>query len=572
VPALPGIYGGLKLEHNGIVRNYRLNIPAGYSSNNPAPLMLALHGHNQTADEFAGNQPSLADYANARGVVLVFPDATKSERGTGWNITDPTPENPVDDVSFLLALIDELDAALHIDRKRVYAGGFSNGGHLCHFLGARTTNVFAALAAVGAGIAGEQGTGILVYTDPPTEPLPVLIVNATNDCKRPFWGGLNEDGALQAPAFDAVSHWTNANLCAPAPVLTTNYVVTNHVRRVFADSCAGPYPPFNAAVTNVVIREHYQLTCTPGTEVLFVTLTDGGHKWPEAADNVGFDASREALDFFLRHCRCDAIRASESLVVPTTPGRYDLRLCDQNYSRLFRLQVPTNYSAAAATPVVFAMHGGGQTMVEFAAQHPALFARCETENVLLVLPEALDHPVTREPLWNNKPFDQVVDDRVLFTNLLERVAATLNVDRKRIYACGFSGGGSFCHYLASTTTGLLAAIAPVCTQTGWNEPDETGPVVSPPPPLEPMPVLMVRGSLDSKRPFLGGLNIDGVECRSAADDRAYWTGANACIGAPIVNVNLNVTTPDGPMIAVKRPGSNSIETSSRACTTELPMP
>jgi polyhydroxybutyrate depolymerase len=188
------------------------------------------------------------------------------------------------------------------------------------------------------------------------------------------------------------------------------------------------------------------------------------------------------------------------------------------------------------------MHGGGQTMVEFAAQHPALFARCETENVLLVLPEALDHPVTREPLWNNKPFDQVVDDRAFFTNLLERVAATLNVDRKRIYACGFSGGGSFCHYLASTTTGLLAAIAPVCTQTGWNEPDETGPVVSPPPPLEPMPVLMVRGSLDSKRPFLGGLNIDGVECRSAADDRAYWTGANACIGAPIVNVNLNVTT------------------------------
>ncbi len=542
VPTAPGIYGDLRLEHGGITRSYRLNIPTGYTGTAPAPLMLALHGHNQTADSFAGNQPELAHLASERGVILVFPDGTASERGTGWNVADPSPENPVDDVSFLLALIDELEATLNIDRKRVYAGGFSNGGQMCHFLGSRTTNVFAALAAVGSGIAGDRGTGSLVYTDPPTEPLPVLIVNATNDCKRPFWGGTNEDGALQAPAFDQVIHWTNANLCAPSPIITTNLVVTNHVRRVFADTCAGPYPPFNAPVTNLVIREHYQLTCTPGTEVLFVTLTDGGHKWPETGDNVGFSASREALDFFLRHCRCDATAATDPLVIPTAPGRYDLLLCDQNYSRLFRLQVPTGYNPANATPIIFAMHGGGQTMNEFASQHPALFAKCDFENVLLVLPEALNHPQTHEPLWMNKPFDYVVDDRSFFTNLLEHIATTLNVDRKSVYACGFSGGGSFCHWLAATTPGLLAAIAPVCTQTGWNEPDASGPIVAPPPPLEPMPVLMVRGSLDSKRPFNGGLNIDGVQCRSAADDLAYWTAANACVGAPVVNVNLNVIT------------------------------
>ncbi|HXG47503.1 MAG TPA: PHB depolymerase family esterase, partial [Methylomirabilota bacterium] len=155
VPSTPGIHGGLKLTHNGIVRNYRLNIPAGYDPAQPAPLMLVLHGHNQSADEFAGNQPFLTQYANALGVILVFPDGTASERGTGWNTLDPTPEHPIDDVGFLLALIDELDTALNIDRKRVYAGGFSNGGKMCHFLGARTTNVFAAFAAVGSAIGGE---------------------------------------------------------------------------------------------------------------------------------------------------------------------------------------------------------------------------------------------------------------------------------------------------------------------------------------------------------------------------------------------------------------------------------
>jgi len=540
VPTAPGIYGGLKVTHGGIVRNYRLNLPTNYTGSTPAPLMLALHGHNQTADEFAANQPALANYANALGVILVFPDGVASERGTGWNVPGPAPEHPVDDAGFLLALMDHLDTTLNIDRKRVYAGGFSNGGQMAHRLGSVTTNVFAALAAVGSAIGSDFGTGTLTYQPPPSGPMPVLIVNATNDCKRPFWGGLNEDGRLMPPAFDQVIHWTNANRCAPSPVITTNAVITNHVRRVFAD-CSGPYPPFNATITNLVIREHYQTTCTPGTEVVFVTLTDGGHQWPKAGDNVGFDASREVLEFFLRHCRCDAPGATNPLVIPTSPGRYDLRLCDQNYSRLFRLQVPTNYVAANATPVVFAMHGGGQTMAEFAGQHPALFAKCDFENVLLVLPEALDHPKTRETLWMNKPFDYVVDDRVSFTNLLEHLAVALNVDRKRVYACGFSGGGSFSHWLAATTTNLLAAIAPVCTQTGWNEPDETGPIVAPPSPLEPIAVLMVRGTLDSKRPFNGGLNVDGVQCRSAADDVAYWTAGNSCVGPPIITSSGNLT-------------------------------
>ncbi|HKX60759.1 MAG TPA: autotransporter-associated beta strand repeat-containing protein, partial [Verrucomicrobiae bacterium] len=315
VPTNSGIYPGRTFTHDGITRTYRINIPESYTNGMPAPLMLALHGHNQTAQEFAGNIPALSTYANTAGVILVFPDGTADQRGTGWNILDPTPDNPVDDVGFLLALIDELDRSLNIDRKRIYAGGFSNGGQMCHRLAAKTTNVFAAFAAVGSAVAGEFGTGALVYQPPPSQPNSMLIVNATNDCKRPYWGGLNDDGALQPPARDSLTHWTNANFCTPAPVITTNIVVTNHVHRVFAD-CGGPYPPFNAFKTNQVIREHYQLTCTPGTEVLFVTLTDGGHEWPETIDNVGFDASREVLEFFLRHCRCEATGAMDASAIP----------------------------------------------------------------------------------------------------------------------------------------------------------------------------------------------------------------------------------------------------------------
>lgn len=532
VPTNGGIYPARTFVHGGITRTYRLVIPETITNGAAAPLMLALHGHNQTADSFAGNIPNLSTYANAAGVIVVFPDGVADERGTGWNILPPSLQNPIDDVGFLLALIDELDASLNIDRKRIYAGGFSNGGQMCHRLAATTTNVFAAFAAVGSAVAGDLGTGTLIYQQPPLEPNSILIVNATNDCKRPFWGGLNDDGSLQPPARDSLVHWTNANSCTPTAVIRTNVVVTNHINRVFAD-CGRPYPPFNSPRTNLVIREHYQLTCEPGAEVEFVTLTDGGHAWPEANDNVGFDTSREVLEFFLRHCRCDVAEAAP-VEIPSAPGQHEIRFCDQGYSRLVRLQIPAGYNPAVAAPLAFVFHGGKQTVAEFSAQHPGLFTNANAESLLLVLPQATLHPGTRETLWGDRPFDTVVDDVSFVTNLVEHLAATLNVDRLRVYAAGFSNGGEFCNWLAGTTTGLLAAIAPVCAQTGWNEPDATGPIVSPPAPLEPIAVLIVRGGLDPKRPFNGGLNIDGVECRSANDDAAYWSSGNLCAGAPVV--------------------------------------
>jgi len=36
---------------------------------------------------------------------------------------------------------------------------------------------------------------------------------------------------------------------------------------------------------------------------MFVTLTDGGHIWPDANDNLGFDANAEVPRFFLLHTR-----------------------------------------------------------------------------------------------------------------------------------------------------------------------------------------------------------------------------------------------------------------------------
>jgi len=299
VPGTAGIFPSLFFTHDGILRSYRLMIPTNYNPAVANPFALILHGHGQTADSFAALHPALFFHAQTNNLILALPDSTTDERSTGWNNFDPEPGvYQVNDVSFLTALIDHIDETLNLDRARLYAGGFSSGGVMCHYLGARTTNVFAALAAVEASIGSDKGTGTIITNPPAAGPMPVFLLNCTNSCVRPYYGGEN-DGSFLTAAIDAAYYWTNANLCSASMTVSTNSFVTNGMRRF--ESCDNK-PPANVPQPNQVITRRWP-TCAPATEVIFVTLTDGGHTWPDRNDNLGFDANADVLRFFLRHQR-----------------------------------------------------------------------------------------------------------------------------------------------------------------------------------------------------------------------------------------------------------------------------
>lgn len=297
IPTEAGIHAGLGLVHDGIPRQYILGIPPSYSAETAAPLALILHGHGQTATSFATRHPDLFREAQERGMLLALPDGLETAAGTGWSSQDAEDGwFQRDDVGFLVALVERLKSTLNVDSHRVYAGGFSAGGAMCHYLGARTTNVFAALAAVGSGF-GRGPVDDPYEPYPPAGPMPVLMVNATNDCGWPYWGGMDGD-LLVTAASEPVTYWVAANGCAPVPSVTTN-VVVGTVNRINA---CGPKPPQNQIQTNLVITRHWS-HCLPGLETVFVTLTDGGHQWPDADERVGLDANRTVLEFFERHAR-----------------------------------------------------------------------------------------------------------------------------------------------------------------------------------------------------------------------------------------------------------------------------
>jgi len=300
VPSTPGNYTNLFMTADGLLRNYRLMIPTNYNPAVSNAFAFVLHGHGQTADSFAALHPALLADAQTNGLILALPNSTDDERGTGWNNFDLEPgQYVVNDVSFLTALIEQLDATLTLDRRRLYAGGFSSGGVMCHYLGARTTNLFAALAMVEASIGTAKGTGTIATNPPAAGPMPVFLLNCTNSCTRPYYGGVSSDGTLVTAAIDAARYWTNANVCAAAMTAVTNTIVSSNIFRF--ESCGKQLGP-SQSQTNQVITQRWA-SCTPGTEVIFVTLTDGGHVWPDPGDNLGFDANAEVLRLFLAHSR-----------------------------------------------------------------------------------------------------------------------------------------------------------------------------------------------------------------------------------------------------------------------------
>jgi polyhydroxybutyrate depolymerase len=96
------------------------------------PVVLNLHGFTWTTDDHANNT-LMHEFADTSGFIVVYPEGSYSSGQPGWNNglrnhsfghTDTT----ANDVGFISALIDTLDAHYDIDLSRVYSCGFSMGG------------------------------------------------------------------------------------------------------------------------------------------------------------------------------------------------------------------------------------------------------------------------------------------------------------------------------------------------------------------------------------------------------------------------------------------------------------
>ncbi len=196
-----------EIEHGGYTRTYLVHLPKGYSADAPAPLVLSFHGrHGQ--GEGQAKLTGFSEVADRHGFIVVYPDGV----GKSWNAmhgAGPAQEKGVDDVGFLEALIDGLQAEYAIDPKRVYAAGMSNGGFFAYRLGCELSERLAAIAAVAGAMAPE-----LAEVCSPEEPVAVLDIHGTEDRIVPYEGGETKGGGELLSTEDTVDVWRLHNGCA----------------------------------------------------------------------------------------------------------------------------------------------------------------------------------------------------------------------------------------------------------------------------------------------------------------------------------------------------------------------
>jgi polyhydroxybutyrate depolymerase len=192
---------------DGVSRDYRLFRPAS-ALGRPVPLVFMLHGATGTAaqiEEYIG----LSAVAAREGFVVVYPQGI----GRGWNDARAGKSrlalnaSSADDVGLLNRLTDELVNKGIADRERVYLAGLSNGGFMAMRMACEVPERFAAFAPLIA-------SAPLTAADAcrPKRPLPVLLINATDDGLVKFSSAAaaaqGNFGAVELAAF-----WGDRNGC-----------------------------------------------------------------------------------------------------------------------------------------------------------------------------------------------------------------------------------------------------------------------------------------------------------------------------------------------------------------------
>lgn len=254
------------VDIDGTSRGYRLFTPPAVDDDErPLPLVLALHGANNTPDSFV--QATRFDRAASGGrFVVAYPEAERLLWNGGFCCTSGRGP-PGADVRFLDRVISDVAAVRRIDLSRVYAFGVSAGGIMAYRLACDLPGRITGVGAVAASMQLDDCA--------PSGPVSILAMHGTGDQLVPYDGGRVIGAAIRpAPPAMAVAEWWAAldGCPAPAEVRTEGIVSTS----TWSD-------------------------CAKGARVRLVTVDGGGHNWfttDFGIPNGAVDATASILEFF----------------------------------------------------------------------------------------------------------------------------------------------------------------------------------------------------------------------------------------------------------------------------------
>ncbi|MGA7385875.1 MAG: PHB depolymerase family esterase [Methylocella sp.] len=190
---------------DGLNRRYVAYLPEGYRQKGALPVVLAFHGAFGDPDQLA-RLTGLASAPQAKNFTIVYPQGYKRTWNAG-SCCGAAMREHIDDGKFVRALLNDLGALTKIDRRRIYATGYSNGGALSYYLACTMSQEIAAIAPV---------SGVMRYPKSechPARPVPVLEFHGLQDHIASYMGGTTTATGLepQPPVPETIAFWTSVD-------------------------------------------------------------------------------------------------------------------------------------------------------------------------------------------------------------------------------------------------------------------------------------------------------------------------------------------------------------------------
>ena len=445
------------VQRGGLSRAAGVYVPNSYNADRPAPLIVALHGRFSSAKAFHALS-GLAAVAEARGAIVLYPQAVGGLWNDGGHAALQRREEPQDDAGFVAAAIEAVAGRYAIDRARIHLVGYDSGAGLVYKLACEGR--FAGAAAVSALMWDYAAAAC-----PAGAPTPMLIVHGRRDEVFPVRGGApgGQVTAQRLSAEETTAFWRTRNGCGQRASATAR-----------GDSAA-------------------YADCRDGASVAYVGVEGGAHDW-----------FRDGAAYVLNRHGVDAAAVIDSFFFDRASFRLPQSRAGRR-SRAWLVYVPPSYDPSVPMPAVLMLHGrpsNASGMALITRMHEVAARR----GFIVVYPEGVDNQ------WNAQ-FDLIgresgrvggmrsvlpQDDVEFLTTLMADLRVDLNIDPRRMYVAGFSNGGFMTMRMACSASDVFAGFAevgaalyPVMTRACRSG--------------RPAPMLFMHGTADQSIPF------DGVE-------------------------------------------------------------
>jgi polyhydroxybutyrate depolymerase len=264
-----------RIISSGKKRSYLLHVPKNYDPATPTPLVISIHGFA----EWPAHQMQMTRWghlADQYGFIVVCPSGSGFPKR--WRTRGEPGNTQMPDVTFISDLIEKMESEYNIDPTRIFANGLSNGGGMSFFLSCKLSKRIAAIGTVAGA-----------YSIPwsechPSRPVPTIVFHGTADPIVPYLGSPSHDPTAPLPNIpDWVETLARRNGCSDAPIEI----------------------PASGEVSGIQYKE-----CDRNADVIFYTITGGGHSWPGGEPMPEFivghttqdiDATKVMWDFFQQH-------------------------------------------------------------------------------------------------------------------------------------------------------------------------------------------------------------------------------------------------------------------------------